>query len=612
MKSARTISRRVGAVAALALRFMLPAAGQGDWKNSYAGLSRSCYLVNEEVAPPHALAWEYESPELLRESAIIALGRSFITTRQFHVYCLDLEGGTPLWKFEEPTGAAEAVSLDALTGRLRWRRNVSGKVIHTPQGGSDAVYVATEAGMLHVLSQFDGKEYWQTRLAMPLTLPAVDRRLVAICSGSNLVLLGNNDGKEVGSVPLPAEPVFFPAMDNDGVYVALPRAVEAFRREGKRKWSSATRFPLSAPLALTKHGLLAATADGSVVMLSTSTGKEIWRVLLAGTPKVLSGTGDAVYAGTHRGTVVCMRLRDGAKMWSVDTGRQNVDGIALSDGHLLVTAGKWVGALIRAPSPPEMVSAVPADGHAAINWEAGVANGYPITGYCVWRSVDGRDWQRVGRNGPDERHMALPAAIASDFYAVSAMAANGAESGMSRPFRLDRREPLITRVRLAPMPYEPRRGLLRVNFVLREACKVAWSMYDAEGQPVTIEQRSFLARGGNTLTWDGRDGTGRMVYPGTYKADIRAVRDDETDGVVRPVALLWGLDARDAMTGRGGNAPRDGIATPPADDGSPGEGKTGKDHGNNGVRDHGKGEGRDGAGQGKGQGSDNGKKDNPR
>ncbi len=402
----------------LALLLVIAAlpAFASDWTNSYGGLGRTCYLVSDAVTPPFALAWEFRPDHPLRDAALIAYKRVYLTTKEYYVYALALDSGAADWKFEAPTGLDEAISFDARNGRVRWRHKVSGNVIHTPQTGTDALYVSTEAGILHALSQYNGKEFWGVYLGKPLTMPAVDADLVVVGSGENLLGLRNRDASVLFKVPLGRLPEYFPALGDNLVYVALKDEVLAFDRGGAMKWRYQLHASISAPLAVTSAGVMVGLLDGTLMMLSPQAGALVWDKALAGAPLSIVGAGSVVLAGTSRGTVVCLRLSDGAKLWSYDAVHGPVDGIALTEDHIVVTAGKWVGVFVPAPDPPQLVVVKPAphapgagsEPGADLTWGTGYENGSPVAEYVVWRCKPGGEWRQVGRTDAAKRSFHAP------------------------------------------------------------------------------------------------------------------------------------------------------------------------------------------------------------
>jgi len=596
-------------------------AQAGDWTTAYAGLARTSYLAGEAVAPPFALAWEYTSELPLKGAPLVALGRTFLCTEQYYVWSLDLNDGSVKWKHDEPRSENEVRCYDALSGEPRWTAKVPGKLVHTPQVMQTVVYAASSEGSLSAFNQLDGKLMWSVQLAAPVTLASADATLVVIGAGTTVVGLDPKDGKKLFTADLGGPAAAFPALAEEGAYVLLGDSVVALDRAGKERWRSSLAKPAWAPPAVTKAGVLVGSVDGAVVLLSRETGAPVWRKVLAGTPSTLSGAADTVYVGTRQGTIVGLRLTDGAKLWSADLGHGPVDGAAFAGGRMVVTAGKWVAALLPAPEAPANVRVAKAGGAAVVNWDAPVPNASPLSAYRVWR----RRGQSVGMVGvvpaasPTFRQDQLPGDAS---FMVSAVAANGAESVRSGETGFTKGEPLIRRLGLAPIPWDPSAGDLTVTFSLRDGARVTWSVIDAEGLAVTNEKVEVLPRGPASLGWNGFTKQGLRADPGAYQVRLRAVADLDADSGTRNFLVASAVNG----PGTGGLAPGAGSGSSAAGSsaaGGPAGGPAGSPAGSSagssaggatdggastgkpGVRDHGKGEGKDGAGQGKGQGFPN-------
>jgi outer membrane protein assembly factor BamB len=566
------------------------------------------------------------------------------------------------WKHDEVRAPNEVKCYDALTGALRWTQAIDSKLIHTPQIGQAYVYVASEKGTLYAFNQADGKLLWKASIGTPLTLPAADRTLVLVGNGNALVGLKALDGTRVFTADLGGAVTSVPVVAEEGGYASVNDAIVAVDRAGKERWRVQVKSPVWASLAVTKSGVLCGSVDGAVRLLAREDGKVKWESLLAGTPNVLAGAGDVVYAGTRQGTLVGLKLSDGSKLWAASLGAGPVDGVALSAGKLVAVAGKWVGALLPAPEAPENVSVKRTGGRADLAWDAAVANGSPVSAYRIFRRRGASSGQVAVVNGGNSKY-AEDVLDGEMGYAVSAIAVNGAESVRSVEVSTGKGEPLLRKLSVVPMPYDPRTGALAVTFTLREGARVRWEFVDAEGKAVTDEHVAVLPRGEATITWYGTDRVGKTVEPGVYQARVRAEGENETEALARAFPVAWGYQAAGSALAGVGNTSLHGSAGAAASVGTveaasagigfsasaasagggaasgagssvsgggvaagggsvavgggsasaggsvaTGGGSSSAGTGNNGVRDHGVGEGRDNSGQGKGQGSSHGKK----
>jgi len=623
--------RTISAVAVFAALFSIPVTALGaEWTTAYACLKRTSYQSGEPVAPPFAVAWEYAGGEEFLCAPLVAMDRAFLTSRAYHVSSLNLADGKVVWSFNGPRGLDEIVSFDAITGKVRWRYKLDGPMVHTPQIGHAMVFAGTVVGTLYAYDQNKGTLAWSKALGGPLTLASADNTLMVVGSGNALVGLNPTDGATAFRTDLGAAPAFFPVLETEGAFVPLPRSVMATDRLGAVRWTAPSAQAITAPLVVTTDGVLVGSADGTVRLLKRTDGSVVWETILAGTPHSLSGAANTVYVGTKEGTLVGLRLSDGAKLWSASLGHGAVTGVALAGGRLLVTAASWTGALVPAPEAPSNLGLKKAGNSGQLTWVAPAPNGSPISAYRVWRKRGSMVSQAgvVPAGSVSFSEKLLPGEVS---YAVSAISGNGAESVHSSDASLIKGEELLRGLSVSPVPFDPKWGPLEIGFYLSAGARVVWDVVDAEGAVVIDERTAQLPKGPASLIWDGTRRDGRPVERGTMKVRVRASADGEDDAEAKAFPVEWRTDIVPAgpQGGPAGAVPTGGGPTgvvaasgpsspsnPNGPGGSsptqpgavdPGTGGTSGHH-DNGVRDHGQGEGKDGAGQGKGQGADNGKK----
>ncbi len=547
--------------AALTLLPSLPRAE--DWTTAYAGLGRTSYLSGEAIAPPFSVLWEATLPAAVKGAPIVSglLGHAYLSTPQLHVYALKLSDGTIAWKHDEPRSANIVRCYDALSGAQRWEQTVDGNVIHTPQVGMTVVYVASSAGTLYAFNQADGRKLWSVALGGPLTLPAADATLVVIGSGSRLIGLNPADGRVLFTLDAGGVISSVPALAEDGAYAALTDSVIAVSRGGAERWRAGLAKPAWASPAVTRAGVAVATVDGGIVLLSRASGTPVWETLLAGTPNTICGAGDVLYVGTRQGTVVGLKLNDGGKLWSAALGHGPIDGVGLSGGRVLVTAGTWAGALLPAPEAPTDVALRRAGRNGNLSWTPPAANGSPISGYRIWRRRGAEFTPVATATAAAFGETLMPGEVG---YAVSAIASNGAESARSREVTLSKGEPLLRHLAAGPLPYDPRTGGLGFSFTLRDAARVTWTVLDAEGNAVTTPRTFFGSKGPNSGSWDGRTLGSAEAHPGIYRVSVTADVTDESETQAKAFPIHWdaGTSIGGPLAGPAGSPGQPGGVTP--------------------------------------------------
>jgi hypothetical protein len=90
--------------------------------------------------------------------------------------------------------------------------------------------------------------------------------------------------------------------------------------------------------------------------------------------------------------------------------------------------------------------------------------------------------------------------------------------------------PVISELNIFPNPFNPR---TTVSFELRQPQRVRIEVYDIAGRRIARLADRHFAAGEVSVTWDGKDGTGRGVPAGTY-----LIRRESEDGVATGKAAL--------------------------------------------------------------------------
>lgn len=108
-----------------------------------------------------------------------------------------------------------------------------------------------------------------------------------------------------------------------------------------------------------------------------------------------------------------------------------------------------------------------------------------------------------------------------------------------------RRELTIGSFEASPPQGAPPGEAAELNWTLPEAATVSVDVMDLSGTPVrTLLSSASEQRGPNSVTWDGRDGSGADLKPGLYTARLSAVVAGVPDPLER-ITTLQVLDARD-------------------------------------------------------------------
>ena len=287
-------------------------------------LPRPSASASGEFAPPFETAWvrclrpDDEPIEIypfeLSEPVYVA-GRIIVGSRSKKVWCLDAASGERLWEFETfgPVESTAAVSkgvvyigddagylyaLDLKTGAKLWSyRTPEGEVVDRVAATDNYVAFATDAHSLIMLSA-SGDFLWMHSVAPPSNMNV--RGAGSPVFYGDLVIAGFSDGtlrafeaatgkpawrlelktqgemKDVDSDPTIVGDILFSAAYRGHIYAIDLKGASVL-------W----RYPAGSVAAPAIGGgkVFFATDDGELVALEISTGKEVWKIEVAGIDK---------------------------------------------------------------------------------------------------------------------------------------------------------------------------------------------------------------------------------------------------------------------------------------------------------------------------------------
>ena len=283
-----------------------------------------------------------------------------------------------------PLAGGTIISLKAGDGQLNWRSEIGGEFSASPAADDHAVYVASEvvtsatdshrkAGALRALGREAGVTLWMRTLAMPVrgALTLSGELIIAATSDGNVYALDRKTGNTrwlfQQNEPFNCHPV----VSGTSVYVGSENGTlfSLGENAGQVLWRYRTRGPVRGPVAVegstvyfgsgdgyvyavsevdghlqwrkrtgagvqavtrVNNGLLVASLDNFVYLLSFSRGKKIWKRQLPGRISSQPATTDdsALFTPSSSNAGVVLTLRDGRQVNSLPTGESINTGAA--------------------------------------------------------------------------------------------------------------------------------------------------------------------------------------------------------------------------------------------------------------------------------------------
>jgi outer membrane protein assembly factor BamB len=234
--------------------------------------------------------WGRQTATVVRSTPLILKDRVYIGGDDGRLYCLALKDGEVVWTYPAPDqadrgavlgGAAfaggllvygscerEAVGVDPLTGKLRWRVPFDGPIVAPVTGAGGLAYAVAENGDVRCLAAVNGEELWTKRLPcltrQPVTL--ADHRAFILASDGSVHCLAAQTGLDLWTRKLHGRPTTSAVVGNGRLYVGTSeQLVEALSLEtGKPVWRWRPGSKPLGDLQLDGRHLYCTTAAGRV------------------------------------------------------------------------------------------------------------------------------------------------------------------------------------------------------------------------------------------------------------------------------------------------------------------------------------------------------------
>jgi len=283
--------------------------------------------------------------------------------------------GAPVWAGIERDAASglifignDAGTLHALDakGTERWKFATGKPVKARPAVIGDAIYLASDSGLLYKLDKRSGAERWRAQIdrGSPQRIPTNqegsrwDRYGSSIVADGKRVYVGSRDstlyaldvasGKEQWRIETRDMMTATPALYRDLVlfadYKGLVQAVGA--NDGNVRWTYDAKLPVAGDLVVAAGRVFVGSRTYDLIALDAANGKELWKHYywfswIESPPVVRDGV---VYTGSSDGVgIFAIDARDGTLRWKTAVPGWAWPRTAVSD-KLVVAATVGAGA----------------------------------------------------------------------------------------------------------------------------------------------------------------------------------------------------------------------------------------------------------------------------
>lgn len=290
----------------------------------------------------------------------VAADRVFAACRNGFLYCLDLDGGRPLWLFDVkgeitsmPAVFEGGVLVSTLDGRvvcvdgkggLLWEVEVGGSVLSSPVPSGKRVYFTSLDGFLYCVDAARGSEKWRFQADAPLEVSPCIYEGQVLCASyeGTLFALDAGSGRLLWSTHLQGLPVCFPVADEGRVFQVTDAELRcADSQSGKTLWSLALGGKVLSNPAVRGNQLvilMGGPGEGSFLLsLDARTGDRLWQVALGmetGKANILATNNDVYLATSDR--VLALEWETGAPTLGYDAEGALPSTLTVTQDRLLV------------------------------------------------------------------------------------------------------------------------------------------------------------------------------------------------------------------------------------------------------------------------------------
>ncbi|MEG3618891.1 PQQ-binding-like beta-propeller repeat protein [Magnetovibrio sp. PR-2] len=318
-----------------------------DWPQNGGYANHAMHHI--EAAPRLVESWSSDigsgrsSGERLTATPVIADGRIFTIDSDTEVRAFDVASGDRLWSnYLTPddeddghitggiaydsglvfigTGFAEVFALDAQTGKVIWKENVSGPIRSAPTVRGGRVFVVSLDNKVHALAAKDGTQLWthtgssEQAMLLGSASPAVDQGVVIVpYTSGELVALKVDNGRQLWLDSLTAR---------------------------RRTDATAALAHIRANPVIDRGMVFALSHSGLMVAIDLRSGRRLWEKGIGGHESFWVA-GDYLFTLTGNEELVALERKTGRIMWVTTLPRwedpEDREGVITWTGPLLVS-----------------------------------------------------------------------------------------------------------------------------------------------------------------------------------------------------------------------------------------------------------------------------------
>jgi outer membrane protein assembly factor BamB len=261
-----------------------------------------------------------------------------------------------------PLAGGSIVSLSVNEGQLYWKSEVGGEFSASPTADEKALYVASETttaegdsrpvnGSLRALGREAGVTLWLRNLPVPIrgSLAMSDERLYAGTSNGGFYSINKATGDVAWFVQLGSAFNCSPVITKHGVYVGSEdgKLISLEESSGKVRWRYATGGPIRGPVAVTNDMVYFGSGDGYVYAVDEADGHLRWRSRTGAGVQAVKSVSRGLLVASFDNFVYLLSFQRGKRLWKRQLpGRISAQPVTADDGALFTPISSDAGVVL--------------------------------------------------------------------------------------------------------------------------------------------------------------------------------------------------------------------------------------------------------------------------
>jgi len=261
-----------------------------------------------------------------------------------------------------PLAGGSIVSLSASEGQLYWKSEVGGEFSASPTADDRALYVASETtdtegekrratGSLRALGREAGVTLWLKTLPVPIrgSLAMSDEKIFAGTSDGGFYSIDKATGNVAWFVQLGSALNCSPVISKHGVFVGSEDGtlISLEESSGKVRWRYSTGGPVRGPVAVTNDMVYFGSGDGYVYAVGEADGHLHWRSRTGAGVQAVKSVARGLLVASFDNFVYLLSFQRGKRLWKRQLpGRISAQPVTAEDGALFTPISSDAGVVL--------------------------------------------------------------------------------------------------------------------------------------------------------------------------------------------------------------------------------------------------------------------------